>query len=350
MPAGWRPGRLFPLLFGRWVFHMVRAEHAAAQDIAVELLRAAEREGDPAGLVVGHRAAGIGSLWRGELVEARGHLERTLAVYDPQRHRSLASLYAYDPRLAGLAGLSFALFQLGYPEQAIARCCEAVADAERVSHPAGLAYALYHACMLDQVRGDVPLVRQRAAALVALAAEHGFAQWQAAGTAFDGWAIAEQGRALEGTARIRDGLDAYRATGAALFVPYFLALLATTHGVSGRVAEGLRLLVDALDAVNATGERWFEPELHRVQGELLRLAGRDRGTTEACFLRAAAIARKQGAKLWELRAARSLARLRRDQGRHVEAHDLLAPVYDWFAEGFDTADLRDAKALLDELR
>jgi predicted ATPase/class 3 adenylate cyclase len=344
------PGRLFPLLFGRWVFHLVRAEHAAAQGIAVQLLRSAEREGDPAGLIVGHRAAGISSLWRGELVEARRHLERMLASYDPERHGSLVSLYAYDPRLAGLAGLAFALFQLGYPEQAVARCGEALAEAERLSHPAGLAYALFHACMLDQVRRDVPYVRQRAAALIGLSAEHGFAQWRAVGVAFDGWAIAEQGRAVEGIARIEDGVDAYRATGAALFVPYSLALLGTTYGLAGRAAEGLRFLAEALDAVKATGEHWFEPELHRLQGELLRLAGNDRGTTEACFLRAMAIAREQSAKLWELRAATSLARIWAEQGRRAESHDLLAPVYGWFTEGFDTVDLKEAKALLDELR
>jgi predicted ATPase len=343
-------GRLFPLLFGRWVFHMVRAEHAAAQDIAMELLRSAERAGDAAGLVVGHRAAGIGSLWRGELVEARGHLERTLAVYDPERHRSLASAYAYDPRLAGLAGLAFALFQLGYPEQAVARCRAAVEAAERLSHPAGLAYVLFHACMLDQVRRDVPCVRQRAAALIRVSAEQGFAQWGAVGVAFDGWVIAEQGRAVEGMTRIQAGLDAYRATGAALFVPYSLALLGTTYGVAGRAAEGLRFLAEALDAVNATGEHWFEPELHRLKGELLRLTGSDRGTTEACFLRAMTIAREQSAKLWELRAATSLANLWRDQGRRAEAHDLLAPIYGWFSEGFDTPDLKEARALLQELR
>jgi predicted ATPase len=329
---------------------LVRAEHAAAQDIAMELLRSAERAGDAAGLVVGHRAVGIGLLWRGELVAARGHLERTLAVYDPERHRSLASVYAYDPRLAGLAGLAFALFQLGYPEQAVARCRAAVEAAERLSHPAGLAYALFHACMLDQVRGDVPCVRQRAAALIGLSAEHGFAQWQAAGIAFGGWVVAEQGRAVEGIARIEQGIEAWRTTGATIFVPYFLGLLGTTHGLEGRAAEGLRFLAEALDAVNATGEHWFEPELHRLKGELLRLAGSDRGTTEASLLRAITIAREQNANLWELRAATSLAHLWSDQGRRAEAHDLLAPIYGWFSEGFDTPDLKEARALLQELR
>ena len=340
--------RLLPLLFGQWVFHMARAEHAAAREIAAEALRSAEWDGDAASLVVGHRAVGIGSLWRGDLVCARAHLEQAHALYDPERHRSLASVYAYDPRLAGLAGLAFALFQLGYPEQAIARCCEAVDDAERLSHPAGLAYALHHACMLDQVRRDGPGVRERAAALVSLSAEHGFALWQAAGIVLDGWALAEGGRAVEGIARIEDGLEAYRATGARLFVPYFLGLLGTTHRAAGEGPAGERLLAEALDAGRASDERWFEAELYRLKGEL-RLAGGDRAAAEACFLSAIAFARERNAKLWELRATTSLARLWADGGKRAEASSLLVPVYGWFTEGFDSPDLRDAKALLDEL-
>jgi predicted ATPase len=301
-------------------------------------------------LVVGHRVVGIGSLWRGELLEARRHLERVLALYDPERHRSLAAVYAYDPRLAGLAGLAFALFQLGYPDQAVARCREAVDDAERLSHPFGLAYALHHACMLDQIRREIPQLRQRTAELVALAAEHGFALWQAAGAVLAGWVLAQEGRAAEGIARIEDGLEAYRATGAGLFVPYFLALLGTAHGAAGEGAEGQRLLAEALDAGRASGERWFEAELYRLQGEL-SLADGDRAAAEACFLSAIAFAaRERAAKLWELRAATSLARLWREQGRRAEASDLLAPIYAWFTEGPATADLREAKALLDELR
>jgi predicted ATPase len=342
-------GRLFPLLFGQWVFHVVRAEHADAREIAEDLLHSAEREQDVAGLMVGYRAAGIGALWRGKPVEARGHLEQTIALYDPERHRSLASLYAYDPRLAGLDGLGFVLFQLGYPEQAVRRCREAIDHAERLLHPASLAYALFHACMLDQVRRDTPGVRQRGSTLYALADEHGFPLWRAWAVAFDGWALAQQGRVMEGIARIEDGIDAYRATGAALFVPYFLALLGTTHGTAGRAVEGQRLLAEALDAANASGEHWFEAELHRLTGEGLRLASGGRATTEACFHRALAVAREQSTKLWELRAATSLARLWAEWGERQKAHDLLAPVYTWFTEGFDSADLKDAKALLDEL-
>jgi predicted ATPase len=202
---------------------------------------------------------------------------------------------------------------------------------------------------LEQIRRDVPQLRQRNAELVALATEHGFALWQAAGLVLDGWALAEGGRAVEGIARIEDGLNAYRATGAGLFVPYFLALLGTMHGAAGEGAAGQRLLAEALDAANASGERWFEPELHRLNGELLSLVGGDRATVEACLHRALAVAREQRAKLWELRATTSLARLWRDQGKRAQARDLLAPVYGWFTEGFETADLKDTKALLDEL-
>lgn len=271
-----------------------------------------------------------------------------LALHDPERHRSLASLYAYDPRLAGLAGLCLALFQLGYPEQALARCDGAIGEAERLGHPAGLAYALHHACLFEHARRNPAGVRRRAAALIALCAEQGFPLWGAAGEILQGWAMAEQGRPAEGGTRVEEGIAAYRATGAAVFLPYWSALLADARSVSGRVAEGVALLGEALDRSEATGERWSEAELLRWKGEaLLRLADRDRA--EACLLRAVSVARGQGARMWELRAATSLARLWQDQGRRAEAHDRLAPVYGWFSEGFDTPDLREARALLDEL-
>jgi predicted ATPase len=248
-----------------------------------------------------------------------------------------------------LAGLALALFQLGFQEQAVARCREAVDDARRQALPAGLVYAQFHACMLDQLSLDVPGAGQQAVAMAALAAEHGFPLWQAASMVFDGWTLAERGRAAEGIERIQDGLDAYRATGAALFVPYFFALLGTAHGAAGRAAEGIRLLAEASDLGRATGERWFEAETHRLKGELLRSGGGDRATAEECFLHAATTAREQSARLWELRATTSLARLWRDQGRRTEAHDLLARLRDRFTEGFDTPDLKQAAALLAEL-
>jgi len=174
--------------------------------------------------------------------------------------------------------------------------------------------------------------------------------WLAAGGVIRGWALAAGGRAADGIAVIRRGLADYRATGAELFSPYFLALLADAHGRADQAAIGLSLLADALDGVERTGVRWIEAELHRLRGELLlALPDPDQPEAEACFRQALAVAGDQGARLWELRAATSLARLWRDQDRCAQANDLLAPVYGWFTEGFDTADLKDAKALLDEL-
>jgi predicted ATPase/class 3 adenylate cyclase len=342
--------RLHPLLFGEWGFRMVRADHAVARGIGEELLRSGEERADGMARLVGHRAVGISLLWQGHPRAAREHLERMLTLYDPERHRSLASLYAYDPRLAGQAGVCLALFQLGYPEQAVTRCDEAIREAEQLAHPAGLAYALHHACMFEHARRNPAGVRQRAAALVALCAEQSFPLWGAAGEIFQDWAAAEPGRPAEGGARIEEGIAAYRATGAALFLPYWLALLADARGASGRATEGVALLGEALDRSEATDERWFEAELHRLRGELLlALVEPDRPEAEICFGRALALAREQDAKMWELRAATSLARLWRDQGRRAEAHDLLVPVYGWFTEGFDTPDLQEAKALLEEL-
>ena len=214
-------GRLHPLLFGEWLFRMLRAEHAAAQKIGEELLRSGEevRDGGIARLL-GHRAVGISLLWRGNPSAAREHLERTLVLYDPQRHGSLTSLYVYDPRLPGLTGLCVALFQLGYPEQALARCHEAISEAERLAHPPGLAYTLRLACLFEYARRNPAGVRRRAAALVALCAEQGFPFWAAIGAIFQGWSVAEQGWPAEGAARIEEGIAAYRATGAAAFLPY----------------------------------------------------------------------------------------------------------------------------------
>ena len=343
-------GRLHPLLFGEWVFRMVRADHAAAQETGEELLRSGEgdRDGGGTARLLGHRAVGISLLWRGNPSAAREHLERVLVLYDPERHRSLASLYVYDPRLPSLAGLCFALFQLGYPEQALARCHEAISEAERLAHPAGLAHILHHACLFEHARRDPAGVRQRAVALVALCAEQGFPYWGAIGAIFQGWVVAEQGRPAEGGARIEEGIAAYRATGAAVYLPYWLALLADARRASGQAEEAVALLREALDRSEASGERWSEAELLRLKGEgLLRLGERDRA--EACLRRAISVARGQGAKLWELRAAGSLSRLWRDQGRRAEAHDLLAPVYGRFTEGFATPDLIEAKELLDAL-
>jgi predicted ATPase len=175
--------------------------------------------------------------------------------------------------------------------------------------------------------------------------------WLATGVVVRGWALTASGQTKEGIAVIRLGLADYQATGSALFSPYFLALLANAHGRASQTVTGLSLTADALEQVERTGVRWNEAELHRLRSELLlALPQPDQAQAERCFRQALAVGREQDAKMWELRAATSLSRLWAGQGKHAMAHDLLAPIYSWFAEGFETADLRDAKALLDELR
>jgi predicted ATPase len=197
--------------------------------------------------------------------------------------------------------------------------------------------------------GDNAALAERADELVAVAAEQGFPHWCAIGTIYRGWVKVKKGDLAEGIPLLRAGSSAFRATGAKVWMPYHIALLARAIEIAGQIEEALSLLDEALEIVEPTGERWFAAELYRHKGQLLLRQGHS-DAAEELYRKALSIAAEQEAKLWELRAAASLARLRRDQGRRAEARDLLAPVYSWFTEGFDTPDLKDAKALLDELR
>ena len=251
-----------------------------------------------------------------------------------------------------LSWLSLVLVVLGYPEQALAQNGEALAYARELAHPSTTAAALAPmGCILHQLLRDRRNAREQAEAAIALAGEQGFPHYLAAGTVVRGWALADAGRAEEGIAEIRRGLADYGATGAEMWSPYFRGLFAEVQGRAGRAAVSLDLASEAVDQAGRTEAHWIEAELHRLRGELLlALPEPERREAEACFLRALAVARDRGARLWELRAATSLARLWRDQGRRGEARQPLARAYGWFTEGFDTPDLREARALLDELR
>jgi predicted ATPase/predicted negative regulator of RcsB-dependent stress response len=344
--------RLFPVLFGRYVTHLLGAKLAVAREAAAESLRLSERQHDDAAtLATSHRSVGTAAFALGDLSAARMHLEKALALYDPERHRPLAIVYAQDVRVAGLSWLALALFLQGFPEQALRRSEEAIAAAPEVGHPNTTAQSLLCACVLSELVRRPQQIRAHAEALVALATEHGLPFWLAMGTIMRGWALADAGEAEAGIAQLRRGLVAWESTGAALIVPYYLGLLARALAQAGRAGEGLGALTKALDRVAGTEELWFKAELHRLRGELLlALPQPDPSGAEACFRQALAIAREQAARMWELRAATSLARLWRDQGKRAEAHDLLAPVYGWFTEGFETSDLNNARALLDEIR
>jgi predicted ATPase len=305
-----------------------------------------------AALVVGHRAVGNTLFHCGALAQARAHLEQAITLYDPEQHRSLAFLYVFDPFIASASFLSWTLFTLGHPEQARVRADAALARAHELGHPASQAFALFFAgSILSQLAGNRQAVQERVEALLALASEQGFAYWAGCATVIEGWLLADQGSAPEGITRIRQGIAAYRATGAAHLDPYFLGLLAQAQRRRGELPEAEGTVAEALDMARRTGEGYYEAELLRLRGELL-LARHpsDPLTAEQCLVEALNTARQQQATMWELRAAATLAQHRRDQGRTREARDLLAPVYGWFTEGFDTPDLRDAKALLDGLR
>jgi predicted ATPase/class 3 adenylate cyclase len=343
--------RIFPALFGRFVVHFHRAELAAAHEVARELLRLAEEQGDVAAQVVGHRIVGAALFQLGRLAESREHLEQGLRLYEPARDRTSGLVYATDSRVVCLHWLSHALLTLGYPEQAEARAVEALAHARELARPNTLADALCCACTLYARLRRRQEAQAHAEEVVALTTKQGFPLWLARGRSVRGWALVDGGHVEEGIAELRQGLADYAAAGADLWSTDFLALLAEVHWRAGQATTGLALLADALARAEVAGGRWLQAELHHLKGELLlALPDPDPAEAEVCFRRAEAIARGQDARMLELRAATSLGRLWRDQGRQAEACDLLAPIYGWFIEGFDTPDLIEARTLLEELR
>jgi class 3 adenylate cyclase/predicted ATPase len=343
--------QLFSVLLGLRLFYMVRGEIHAACELGEQCLRLAQRVPEPALLLGAHHALGDTVYLTGELVSARVHQEQAIALYDPQQHRSLAESQGYDLGVDALAHGAWVLWYLGYPEQALHRSQAALILAREVSHLYSLAHAFWCAAWLHQLRQEVSAVQERAEAAITLSREHGFVQELAWGTIFRGWAVAKQGQREEGIAQMRQGLAAYQATGAQLEIPDYLALLADTYGDAGQPEEGLAVLAQAFTVMHATGERLCEAQLYRLKGELTLQSSLTNPQSEAeeCFWKAIDIVRKQQAKSLELRAVMGLARLWQQQGKQKEARDLLVEIYGWFTEGFDTKDLQEAKALLEEL-
>lgn len=337
--------QLFPVLFGQAVIHMQRAEHFAALEVSEELVRLAQRQEDPAPVLVGHRVVGASLFHLGRFAGARGHLERTLALYNPARDRGGAFLWAHDQRVTALCWLSWTLCVLGYPDQALARSREALADARALGHLPTLAYALVWDGILWQLRRQHRAAQAASAELMSLATEQRFPLWQASAMIVGGWAQAAAGDGQAGLAQLRRGLAGWRATGAEGWLPYYLGVAADVCWRAGQADEALNLTLDALARAENTAARWFEAELHRLRGEVL-IANSDRNEGARCLRRALTVAREQNAKMWELRASTCVARMWRDRGKRIAAHEFLAPVYGWFTEGFDTLDLKEAKALL----
>jgi adenylate cyclase len=345
---------------------MTRGELQTAHEIGEQLLRLARRGHDPALLSTAHRSFGTTSYYRGEFLQARTHLEQSLALYDPQQHRALAALQGADPGVVGHSWAAEVLWFLGYPDQALQRDYEALALARAHAHPFSLAFALTRVATIHQLRREARPAQESVEALMTLATEHGFPYWVAPGTALRGWILTEQGHSEEGMTQIRQGIAMKQAMGEGSWRPFWLAYAAAAYGNSDHPEAGLPVLAEALTIAHNTGERLYEAELYRLQGTLTlqsKTSPRHGAGTaqtrpdesevekeaEGCFLTAIAVAQRQHAKALELRAAMSLSRLWRQQGKREEARQLLAEIYHWFTEGFDTADLQEAKALLEAL-
>jgi predicted ATPase len=362
--------QLFPVLRGLWEFYELQGELQTAREIGEQLLTLAQHVQDPSLLLVAHDVMGDTLVWLGEFVTAREHLEQGIALYDAQQHRDLAFLYGYDSGMACLSFAALALWYLGYPDQALERSNESIILARELSYPPNVVFSLSFAAELHPLRQEVRAAQERAEAAITLSTEQEFPLFLAWGTIMQGWALAEQGQVEEGVAQIRQGLAAWRATGAELMRSQFLAMLAEAYGKVRQAKEGLAALAEALTVVDQSGERFYESELYRLRGELTlaqsnvqSLGSSVQKEAEGCFLKAIEIARKQQAKSLELRAVMSLVRLRQQQvtdhssrnTQHesrsalAEARKMLSEVYNWFTEGFDTKDLQEAKALIEEL-
>jgi predicted ATPase len=328
----------------------MRPQLHTARELGETLLRLAQRVDDPALAVVAHYALGATWLYLGALPAARLHLEEASARYRPDQRRAPVFRMGVDPGVASQGFAAMTLWLLGCPEQALARLHDALALAHELSHPYSLASAPCLAAMVSQLRRDVPAVHGHPEAAVALATEQGFPLLVAWGASLHGWALAMQDEGEAGLGQVRQGIAAYRATGAAVLVPYFYTVLADVCAHLGHTEDGLQVLAEAHTLVEQHEERWWEAEIYRLRGVLLlRQPGTLQAEAETWLWRALDVARHQEAKSLELRAAMSLSRLWQQLGKRAEARELLAPIYGWFTEGFDTADLQEAKALLEAL-
>jgi predicted ATPase len=320
-----------------------------ARAIAEQLLHLARASAAPADRVVAHRTMGAVLAAQGEFREARWQVEQSLALYTPGEHEALILHYGLDFQVFDLSLLALVLWCLGLPDQAQQRNAESLRVARALGHPFSQGQALNFAVMVQQCSGDVPQTKALAEALIVVATEHGFPLWLTAGQVFHGWTLAAQGQDDSAT-QLQQGLATYRAMGTRFALPYGLGLFASLSRRTGQPEVGLAMVEEALAMVETQGENMWQAELFRLKGELLlvpAVAAPDEA--ERCFQQALAIARAQHARSWELRAATSLARLWQQQGKPHEAHQVLAAVYGWFTEGFATADLQAAQALLHAL-
>jgi len=340
--------QLFSALWGIWYFYIVRAELQQALEVARQLFTLAHSAPDSTLLMIAHRALGAILIQQGALAQGLEHLRQGLALYHPQQHRSLVFVYGQDIGVVCKQWSAWALWLLGYPDQALQMTRDTLQMAQEFSHPLTLAYAMTFSATFHQFRRETAPAKALAESALRLTTEQGFGLWMAAAKIVLG-ELVEPGDIAVGIARTREGIAAWRATGGEMSLPFHLTQLAEAYGKVGQADAGLAALAEALSIVERGGEHTWDADLYRVKGELMLMQGAAASAVEACFHEALEIARRQGAKSYELRAATSLSRLLQTQGKPAEARTLLSEVYGWFTEGFDTTDLQEAKARLEAL-
>jgi predicted ATPase len=343
--------QLFPVLHGLVRFYLVRGELQTARELAEECLTLAQRVQDPALLLEAQGHLGVTLFYSGELAPAQSLLEQVRQLYHAEQHRAHAFLYGQEPGVSCYGYLSIVLWLRGYPTQARQCCHDMLALAQAQAHPYSLTFASFLATWLYQMCGDLAGMSQHAKTTMALAAEHGFPLLLGMGQRFWGWGLVEQGQADEGLRQMTAGMAAFRLTGAETALTYTQVRLAEAYQRTHRLAEARQALNDAVRAM-AKGERFYTAEVYRLQGEFALSAGGREAALRAAdwWHRAIEVAQQQQARALELRAVISLTRLWQQQGKRRQAYQRLAESYDGFTEGFDTADLQAAQALLEELR
>ncbi len=341
---------MFSVLYGYWVANYIAFSGDVARELATQFLALAEKREAAVPIMIGHRIMGTSLMWTGDIAKGRAHLDRAIALYDPAEHRPLATRFGQDSRVTCLCFRSMTLWLLGYPVAARDDVDHALKEAQEIGQAATLMFALGTASRPYVYCGNYATAKKLVDELVVLADEKDVLFRKAEGMLVQGCVLALTGKASEAVQMLTSGITAWRSTGATVFMSSWLSNLAWAYAGLGQFGDARRCIAEAMTAVETTKETLFEAEINRMAGEItLKSPQSDAAKAEAYFERALAVARQQQAKSWELRAAMSLARLWRDQGKRDEARDLLAPVYGWFTEGFDTRDLKEAKALLGAL-
>jgi class 3 adenylate cyclase/predicted ATPase len=344
------PLLLFSVLYGIWVARNAAFNGDVTLELAGQFLALAEKQKADVPLMIGQRLMGVSNAYSGQLRQGQEYLDRAIALYDPVRHRQLAMRFGQDAKVTALTHRSYSRWMLGYPDSALADADQAVKEAREIGHAATLMLALAFAQFSYIACGKYARANSNLDELAALAGEKGALFWKALGQAYRGCIMALTGQSSEAAQLIDSGIAGYRSTGATVYAPLHLSILANAFTKLGRVDDALRCIDEAVTLIETSKERWWQAEVNRAAGEVaLKLPEPDAQKAERYFDRALEVARGQEAKSWELRAAMSLARLWRDQGKPQQARELLAPVYGWFTEGFDTLDLKEAKTLLGQL-